>query len=276
MKNPWDVLRAGDIAGGLAMMRLEFAREPDGSRTMELGVALLWLGMYDVAYEHFENANRSRPKHISDFYAMAGVAKWCMDEVSQAVAQWQAGTEAAYADAAGGVTLPLLLFAASVLRAEVDAWSMAERLLAKRAAEPRAENWPGPLAKYVLHQIREEELRNQCPFPDREGVRSTGGYPASMSGLLKCIKDVPNGSRSHWNRRLRFRGRSMISVKSFSCSAFGRLSFLSPGGRQRGQCLKRGLTSGAIGCNGVVPPVPLEKSCAVESRGTSAGENPAR
>ena len=84
------------------------------SRIMQMGVAYLWLEDYAAAWEHFHAANQRYPKHSAIFHEMAGAAKWCLDEPNDAVNQWLAGLKCAYADSAGGVRCPLLLFTASV------------------------------------------------------------------------------------------------------------------------------------------------------------------
>ena len=94
------------------------------------------------------------------FYEMAGVAKWCMDANEDAVALWQAGVKSAYADAAGGVRLPILLFVASVLSPESFPRAEAEKLLTARTGGGRI--WPGPLGKYLLGHIDETGLISWC------------------------------------------------------------------------------------------------------------------
>jgi len=139
-------------------MREGYAHAPDASHIMQLGVAYLWVKDYHAAWDHFQHAIQMHRHTVDLFYGMAGVAQWCMDEPDAAVKHWQSGLDAEYADGAGGIHLPLLLFIASILRPATFSRNEAEQLLKKRARDPRVKNWPGPLAKFVLTLLSEEAL----------------------------------------------------------------------------------------------------------------------
>ncbi len=63
----------------LRLMRDTYARASSGtSETIQLGVAYLWIGDYAAAWEHFDAANRRRPKDVDALYQLAGAAKWCL------------------------------------------------------------------------------------------------------------------------------------------------------------------------------------------------------
>jgi lipoprotein NlpI len=143
-------------------MREALEQKETTSRVIALGVAYLWAERFQAAWEHFNAANVRRPSQISVYYGMAGVAKWCMGAREEAVAQWQAGLKSGYADAAGGVTTPLLLYTASVLDPHRFSRARAEKLLTIRANDPRARIWPGAVAEFLLGRINEAELRSRC------------------------------------------------------------------------------------------------------------------
>ena len=84
-------------------MQANFEDDPDASSIMELGVAYLWLKDYAAAWHHFHSANHRQPLYAANFYGMAGVAKWCMNEPNDAVSQWAMGIRCKYADAAGAL-----------------------------------------------------------------------------------------------------------------------------------------------------------------------------
>jgi lipoprotein NlpI len=161
-ENYWDVLRAGDTEQALHKMREAYQKKPTASNAMELGVGYLWVGDYDAAWRHFDGFNRTYPNQLSVTYGMAGVAKWCLNEPEAAVEEWNAGLQCEFADAAGGIKLPLLLYFVSVAKPTVFLRSEAETLVNSRANEARAEMWPGPLAKYVLGWIDQDRLRSEC------------------------------------------------------------------------------------------------------------------
>jgi lipoprotein NlpI len=78
---------------------------------------------------------------------------------------WAAGTKAMlagrikYTDNAGGVGIGCLLWFASIRLNRSDMRELAEKLLVKKIKARRSEFWPGPLGRYILGQIAEDELR---------------------------------------------------------------------------------------------------------------------
>lgn len=156
--NAWDLIRTGDIRTGLARMRRDFEAEPDASRTMELGVAYLWLREYRAAADHFDEANRKRPGEMSTYYEMAGTAQWCLRQPEKAVAEWLKSTECEYVDVAGGVTPALLLYFASTYMPVAYDRAATVKMLEARARDERATMWPGPIAAYLAGLISLDEL----------------------------------------------------------------------------------------------------------------------
>lgn len=166
--DPWALLQAGKIEEGLRPFAEAHARKPTPSHIMELGVAYLWAKRYEAAWEHFRMTNEAYPKSGSGFYGMAGAAKWCLGDPSEAVRQWSNGLKSRYADTNGlGMHLPLLLFMASVLKPEYFARDAAVKLLREKAKDRRANEWPGPIARWVLGEINEGELRERCADDDK-------------------------------------------------------------------------------------------------------------
>lgn len=164
--NPWSLLRSGERNQAIEQLQKEFRTKPDASHAMELGVAYLWLKDYDAAWHHFHQVRQTHARSHARFYGMAGVAKWCLGEQTEAIGEWRAGLKSQYADGAGGVTLPLLLFVATIVNSDLFERSEAERLLTLRAEDPRVRNWPGPIAEFVLGRIDEESLQNRCMVRD--------------------------------------------------------------------------------------------------------------
>ena len=171
MTNPWSQLRSGETQRAIRNMRDSYVQRPTASHIMELGVALLWIRHYDEAAEHFHAAVNAYPQKLASFYGMSGAAKWCSGDKSAAVAEWAAGLESQFADPAGGVRLPLLLFLASVQDNALFSRHKVEEILRRRAKMPVARKWPGPLAQFVLHEIDESSLRTYCAgFGDLDTV----------------------------------------------------------------------------------------------------------
>ena len=167
-KDPWHLLRKGKIESGLKQCLRAYKREPySPSAIMELGVAYLWAQEYQEALEHFGHSIDQYPRYYSCFYGMAGTAMWCLDHPDEAVRQWSDGLKARYADTNGlGMQMPLLLYMASVLEAESYSKASAEALLREKTKDRRRNEWPGPIARWLLGQIDNKELMERCPGVD--------------------------------------------------------------------------------------------------------------
>jgi hypothetical protein len=168
---------------------------------MEFGIAHLWLGNYQTAWEHFDRANRDHPKSMSGFYAKAGVAKWCLDESEEAVNQWRIGLECGYADL-GRVHLPLLLFIASVIKPQVFSRTEAEAILTARLNDLDVNSWPATLVGFVLGRIDEQQLRTLGP----RYYNWIPGWPAQFHWLADFyvgIVDYSHGNAVGFNKAMR-------------------------------------------------------------------------
>lgn len=161
-QNPWDYLRQKNIEPGLTILRERCSCEPNGTHTMELGVAYLWVGDYQSAEQHFQYAIETHKTPGDIFYGMAGAAKWCIDDHEAAVGYWCAGLNAPYAVGGVGLHLPLLLFLASILRPGIDPEDDAAKVMLKKIEDPRVRYWPGPLARFVLGLGNEGTLSGLC------------------------------------------------------------------------------------------------------------------
>lgn len=189
-QSPWQSLRSGNVKHGLDLMREGYRGDPSASHIMQLGVGYLWVQDYLAAREHFQEAVERYPRSMSSFYGMAGVAHWCIDEPAAAVKCWQLGLNAEYADAAGGIHLPLLLFVASILKPASSSRNEAEQLLKKKTRDPRVKNWPGPLAKFVLNGLNQEALED---LSKEQTKREISPYRKWLIRFYKDVLDLGRG-----------------------------------------------------------------------------------
>ncbi len=104
-------------------------------------------------------------------YAYAGMAKWIIECYDEAIELWKAGRKAQYADAAGGMELPLLIYYAAVRKPKLIRVSEATKLLREQLRHPWASCWPGPLGAYVLDDISEGKIRELAVFTHEEVTR---------------------------------------------------------------------------------------------------------
>jgi hypothetical protein len=172
---PWTLLRAGEEEQqeGLQQIQSAYILERTPSRIKELGVAYLWLYRYQQAWDHFHKAIKEHHSTSSAFYGMAGLAKWCLGEPSEAISQWRSGLGAQYADTAGlGVKMRLLLFFASVVRPELLDNGSVRKLLLEVTTDRRIRYWPGPIAQYILGEINENEFQALCQVTNEPQTRN--------------------------------------------------------------------------------------------------------
>lgn len=142
---------------------------------MQLGIAHLWLKQYAQAWEHFSTTiERKAPRGTSNkrdsFYGMAGVAKWCLGERREAIAEWVLGLKAERVRASGA-NMPLLLFFASVVSPELYDNAAARKLMLEKTNEVIIQAWPGPIVQWILGQINGGEFLKHCQGRDKRDLR---------------------------------------------------------------------------------------------------------
>lgn len=200
MGDPWKLLRAGNAKKGFALIKRRHAKEGTPSDIISLGAAYLWLGEYQSAWDHFHAANQAYPRQLSDFYGMAGVAKWCLGDHTEAVRQWRTGLDAHYADANGlGIKLPLLLFFASVVQSNVIKRSLVEELLVKKTKDTRSYEWPGAIARCIVGLTNESDLLSQCEVKDK----SEAGDRKWLFGFYTALFALHRGDRTAFSSAMR-------------------------------------------------------------------------
>lgn len=219
-QNPWDLLRHGRVEQGLVPLRRAYERKQSPSHIMELGIAYLFAGDYQAGWEHFQSAIKRFPYSMSSFYGMAGAAKWCVDDPDAAVKYWHMGLDAKFADGAGGIQLPLLLWSASVVRLGAFPRDEAETILRKRIETVRAANWPGPLARFALGLLDEKTLGQLATAgsmrdapPHRKWlarfygrVFELGRLNLSLAEFRESMRPLADTSRPEWHNERDFLG----------------------------------------------------------------------
>jgi len=167
-KSVWPLLRAGkaEQEQGLELCRQAYARDQSASYIMQLGIAYLWLKQYAQAWEFFssiiaQKAPRGTSNKSDSFYGMAGVAKWCLGERRDAIAEWVLGLKAERVRI-GGAQIPLLLYFASVICPELYDHAAARKLMLEKTKDALIQSWPGPIVQWILGQITGGELLRHC------------------------------------------------------------------------------------------------------------------
>ena len=152
---------------------------------MELGVALLWAGQYASSSDHFRNGIEEHRFKMESFYGMAGAAKWCAGEQSEAVSVWVSGLKVGYTGAAGAVQIPLLLFFASIINPILYDNSAAKKLMLKKTADERIRYWPGPIVRLIVGQIKDSEFLRHCQGRGERDLRNNLWHAEFYRSLLR-------------------------------------------------------------------------------------------
>ncbi len=157
----WDLLEARDLQAALRVLKEEHDARPFKGTLNNLGICCLMLQQPTEAKRLFDEA-LTMPLPDSGTHGFAGIARWVLNEREDAVTLWCDGLKCNYRDAAGGVSLPLLLYYASVRRPDEFSREHAEQFLRTALESRRASNWPGGLGRYVLGEISEDQARAEA------------------------------------------------------------------------------------------------------------------
>jgi hypothetical protein len=202
--DPFELMRSGDTSRGLRILEEGFESEPLVYDT-GLGIGYLVAGEFEAAWEHFKtliavDVEAGRPS-TTFHYGMAGVAKWCLNDPEEAVAEWREGLSCEFTDWAGGVELPLLMYFASVARPKVFPKLRAEAdvVLTKRAGSHLIKNWPGAIAEFVLGRIDESALRSKCRQEDEDGTKLYNWLADFYVGVIGLVR----GKQEPWRGTIR-------------------------------------------------------------------------
>jgi hypothetical protein len=199
MPSDWiDELRADRIGQALDNLRLQL-QSPSlfPSNYYSLGAVYMWSGDYKSALAHFDEQIRAGlPRNPAGdaAFAMAGAAAWCLGNEKLAVNYWREGTTPAFAVAGANTRTSLLLYAASVLKPETFSREAADELLRERASQWRVENWPGPIAQYIVGTASEEKVRQKAVSRNSDPTdRNPNSWQFHFYKLLKTSVSAADG-----------------------------------------------------------------------------------
>jgi hypothetical protein len=142
-------------------MQESFNGTPNPSTLVTLGLGYLWAEKYEAARNHFQGWMQRYGVTADAYFALLGVAQWCLGDAIAASESWRLGLGAQYVDMAGGIESPLLLWVDSVLRPNDQLRREADQILEEKVRDPKVRHWPGPLAQFVLGQIDEKTLEER-------------------------------------------------------------------------------------------------------------------
>jgi hypothetical protein len=126
----------------------------------------------------FRAADETHPSATDGYLQSAGIAQWLAGRESEAASTWHnlviahERCKIQYTDGAGGVGSPCILWFAAVRLGRPDLLEAARRLLRVKTGPKNGwiNNWPGPIAKFLLGRIDEARLRAQVEPDDERGL----------------------------------------------------------------------------------------------------------
>jgi tetratricopeptide (TPR) repeat protein len=208
----WELFKAGQVQQALEQFRKDYAEKPWQQTLANLGLGYLYAGQLDRAMEFLDGWAQWRRPRMHGAYLWTGVVRWLLNEPVDACTVWVAGLDCSYQDPAGGLELPLVLHFAAVDHPEAGEPKGALDLIHQRLASACAKHWPGPIGKFVVGSLTEQELNeitSNDPHQPRRMQRlaqvqfyagvlalSDKQRPAFYERMGKCIT-IPESQYSH-------------------------------------------------------------------------------
>jgi hypothetical protein len=145
----WDLLKEGRYDEAIPQFYDEYQKEGPssiGSESALVGVSLAFLLKREPETAAEVAESILTRKHIgTGHYALAGTAQWIGGSYERSVELWKKGIGSQYADASGGMELPLLLFYAAVRKPNLIKMGDVTDLVKQQLCHPWVMCWPGPL-----------------------------------------------------------------------------------------------------------------------------------
>ncbi|MEZ6041309.1 MAG: hypothetical protein R3C20_12440 [Planctomycetaceae bacterium] len=114
----------------------------------------------------YESAERIDQSRSDGNLRSIGVVHWLAGREADAVEAWAEAVrllernEIEYTDGAGGVQSPCLLWFAGARLKDLTLKDSANSLLKRLLKRRRANNWPGPIGRFLIEQVDAESLRS--------------------------------------------------------------------------------------------------------------------
>ena len=165
----WALLKEKKYDEAIRLFYRDYAEEALSSCLNNASFAYLLKGEPESAAKLAETVITREDAGTGE-YGLAGVARWLSGDYTTAVSHWKKGQGAAYADASGGMGLPLLLAYAAVRQPNVIPFNEVKTLLKRQLWHPWASRWPGPLGAFMLDEMDESSIRELTVFSHKDAV----------------------------------------------------------------------------------------------------------
>jgi hypothetical protein len=193
----WKLVESGRYAEAIAQFQRDFDQDHEAPSIFNMGVAQICSGDAAAAIKSFDSL-LDRSEVGTSNYAMSGVARWILGRRAESVRLWKEGMKCKYADAAGGMELPLLLYYAAVRDPSAMSLRDARAMVTKASKHPWADSWPGPLGAYVTGRITEALLRQEAVFDEQDVMRAQQAQVDFYVG----VKALEKGESENFTRQM--------------------------------------------------------------------------
>lgn len=199
--NGSDLLNAGRFAEAVAALSFELQNEKDEFKTFELALANLCAGSLQECFNCITPLiNNHKPKY-EHLYVYSGVSLWLMKQYRDAVDLWIKGEECGYRDPSGGVGIALLQYFAGVTLQDNTCIQHAMKLLRIRLKAAWAQHWPGPLGRFVVGELTEEQIRIEATRPELNDILAQ--EQLTQLDFYAGVQCLAVGDRPHYRQHLR-------------------------------------------------------------------------
>jgi tetratricopeptide (TPR) repeat protein len=161
----WELLTQGHTEAALQAFRETYRTTSSRGALQNVALALFDLNRFNEAIDLFKTLreNELNDNNTSELTLVdLGISRWCLGDRSGALIDWEASLDTAYADEAGGVLGPTMLwFGATMTGDRVREEKAVKRL--RKIWKPRvltSHAWPGPVAisGFLLGHVDEERF----------------------------------------------------------------------------------------------------------------------
>jgi tetratricopeptide (TPR) repeat protein len=193
---PWEHLRKGEPSFALAELKERYLADKKEDSAARYAIALMWAGEYGDAAQYLQEALAKSRAKSEGLFSFAGIAAWCSGNPAEAVRFWKLGLKARYAPKGATTHSAMLLYLASILRPGTLLPKDALELMKKKSEDPKVNDFPGILAKYITGTIDEVELCRHWVGIVAPSFRRMRLQAQWLTAFYQRITDLQSGSMS--------------------------------------------------------------------------------
>lgn len=120
--------------------------------------ALIHLKKYNDAILLSKKIIEFRKGETDSDFLFLGIEYWILGDFDKAIEAWQQAQNSLYKDAAGGIETQVFLYFAAVKAKQDKLKSSAIKGIKRLLKSKRANNFPGPLGRYLIDDMKDNEL----------------------------------------------------------------------------------------------------------------------